>query len=91
MRTTEATDRFVKVGDFNLHYLEWGDAGAPPVVMIHGLSGNAHAFDNLAPHFVPRYHVISVDIRGRATAIGPPTPTTPTTPTSPTWKGCDRP
>ena len=47
MRTTEATDRFVKVGDLNLHYLEWGDAGAPPVVMIYGLSGNAHAFDNL--------------------------------------------
>ena len=45
--------------------MEWGDPGAPPVVMIHGLTGNAHAFDNLAPHFVPRYHVISVDVRGR--------------------------
>ena len=64
-RTTKALDRFVKVGDLNLHYLEWGDAGAPPVVMIHGLTGNAHAFDNLAPHFAPRYHVISVDVRGR--------------------------
>ena len=63
--TVKATDRFVKVGDLNLHYLEWGDAGAPPVVMVHGLTGNAHAFDNLAPHFVPRYHVISVDVRGR--------------------------
>ena len=65
MRTAEAIDRFVKVGALNLHYLEWGDAGTPPVVMIHGLTGNAHAFDNLAPHFVPRYHVISVDVRGR--------------------------
>ena len=63
--TTKAVDRFVRVGDINLHYLEWGQAGAPPVIMIHGLSGNAHAFDNLAPHFVPRYHVISVDVRGR--------------------------
>ena len=63
--TTNAVDRFVKVGDLNLHYLEWGDAGAPPVIMIHGLSGNAHAFDALAPHFLPRYHVISVDVRGR--------------------------
>ena len=65
IRSTEAVDRFIKVGDHNLHYLEWGDAGAPPVVMVHGLTGNAHAFDNLAPHFVPRYHVISVDVRGR--------------------------
>lgn len=63
--TTKATDRFVRVGDLNLHYLEWGEAGAPPVIMVHGLSGNAHAFDNLAPHFLPGYHVIAVDVRGR--------------------------
>ena len=65
MQTTEAVDHFVKVGDLNLHYLEWGTAGTPPVVMVHGSTGNAHAFDNLASHFVPRYHVISVDVRGR--------------------------
>ncbi len=63
--TTKAADRFVKVGDLNLHYLEWGEPGAPPVVMVHGLTGNAHAFDSLAAHFAARYHVISVDVRGR--------------------------
>ena len=63
--TAKAVDRYVKVGDLNLHYLEWGDAGAPPVIMVHGLTGNAHAFDLLAPHFATRYHVISVDVRGR--------------------------
>ena len=63
--TTTEVDRFVKVDDINLHYLERGDAGAPAVVMIHGLTGNAHAFDNLAPHFAPKYRVISVDVRGR--------------------------
>ena len=54
-----------KVGSLNLHYLEWGEIGAPPVVMVHGLTGNAHAFDNLAPHFATRYHVISMDVHGR--------------------------
>ena len=63
--TAKATDRFVKIGDLNLHYLEWGEPGAPPVVMVHGLTGNAHAFDLLAPHFVAKYHVISLDVRGR--------------------------
>ena len=63
--TTKAIDRYVRVGDLNLHYLEWGEAGAPPIIMVHGLSGNAHNFDNLAPHFASRYHVISVDVRGR--------------------------
>ena len=63
--TAKAVDRIVKIGGLNLHYLEWGEAGAPLVVMVHGLTGNAHAFDNLAPHFASRYHVISVDVRGR--------------------------
>ena len=63
--TTKAADRYVKVGDLNLHYLESGEPGAPPVVMVHGLTGNAHAFDSLAAHFAVRYHVISVDVRGR--------------------------
>ena len=63
--TTKAVDKLVRVGDLNLHYLEWGEVGAAPVIMVHGLSGNAHAFDNLAPHFLPKYHVVSVDVRGR--------------------------
>ena len=63
--TAKAADRFVRVGDLNLHYLEWGEPGSPPVVMVHGLTGNAHAFDSLAAHFASRYHVISVDVRGR--------------------------
>ncbi len=63
--TQKAVDRNVQVGDLNIHYLEWGEATAPPVIMVHGLSGNAHAFDNLAPHFLPKYHVVSVDVRGR--------------------------
>ena len=63
--STKATDCFAKVGDLNLHYLEWGNPEAPPVVMIHGLTGNAHAFDNLIPNFVRKYRVISVDVRGR--------------------------
>ena len=89
--TTNAAERFVKVGDLNLHYLEWGNAGAPPVIMVHGLTGNSHAFDNLAPHFLPRYHVISVDVRGGATATGPPMGTIPMMPTWPTWRACARP
>ena len=60
-----AVDRHIQVGGLNIHCLEWGEPGAPPVVMVHGLSGNAHAFDNLAPHFLPKYRVISVDVRGR--------------------------
>ena len=63
--TDKAVDRQVRVGNLNLHYLESGSATNPPVIMVHGLSGNAHAFDALAPHFVAKFHVFSVDVRGR--------------------------
>jgi pimeloyl-ACP methyl ester carboxylesterase len=34
-------------------------------VCAHGLTGNAHNFDALAPHLGPKFHVVSVDVRGR--------------------------
>jgi pimeloyl-ACP methyl ester carboxylesterase len=58
-------DRFVVVNDLRLHYLDYGNADAPPLVMIHGLAGHAHTFDLVAPHLVDRYHAIAIDVRGR--------------------------
>ncbi|MBI3953912.1 MAG: alpha/beta hydrolase [Chloroflexi bacterium] len=63
--TPQGTDRFVRVGSLRLHYLEWGAPGVPAVVMVHGLTGNAHNFDLLAPAFLPAYRVLSLDVRGR--------------------------
>jgi len=58
------TDRFVTVDGLRLHYLDWGNAGGPPFVMVHGIDRIAHTFDHVAPHFASRYHVIAVDMRG---------------------------
>jgi esterase len=57
-------DRFVTVGDLRLHYLDWGNAGAPPLVLLHGIDRIAHTFDHVAPRFTGRYHVIAMDLRG---------------------------
>ncbi|HYL57399.1 MAG TPA: alpha/beta hydrolase [Candidatus Acidoferrales bacterium] len=59
------SDKFVSANGLRLHYLDFGNDGAPWLVCIHGLTGNAHNFDALAPHLTRRYHVISVDVRGR--------------------------
>jgi pimeloyl-ACP methyl ester carboxylesterase len=58
------TDRFVTMDGIRLHYVDWGNAEAPPMVMIHGLDRVARTFDHVAPHFANRYHVIAVDMRG---------------------------
>ncbi|HTY57069.1 MAG TPA: alpha/beta hydrolase [Candidatus Binataceae bacterium] len=57
--------KFVTANGLRLHYLDFGNPSAPPVVCIHGLTANAHSFDDVAPQLASRYHVISVDVRGR--------------------------
>lgn len=63
-RAVQPVDRFFTSGGLRLHYLDWGGAGRPPLVLIHGLDRTAHTFDHLAPHFTSRYHVIALEMRG---------------------------
>src|SRR6266851_1415573 len=63
-RHTMTSDKFVSANGLRLHYLDYGGAGDLPwVVCVHGLTGNAHNFDALAPHLAAGYHVISIDVR----------------------------
>ena len=57
-------DQFVSVNGLRLHYLDWGNAGKPPLVMLHGIGRDAHSFDHIAPRFSSDYHVMAVDLRG---------------------------
>jgi esterase len=57
-------DRFAMVGSLRIHYVDWGNASAQPLVMVHGLDRVARTFDHVAPHFATRYHVIALDMRG---------------------------
>ncbi len=64
-KTLSSKSAFYQANGLELHYLDFGNHGAPALACIHGLSGNAHNFDALAPHLASRYHVISIDVRGR--------------------------
>src|SRR5579872_4201793 len=57
-------DRFATVNGLRIHYLDWGNAGKPPFLMLHGIARHAHSFDHIAPHFRDNYHVIAMDMRG---------------------------
>jgi len=46
-----------------LHYLDFGGSG-PPLVFLAGLGNTAHAWDNFAPRFTDRFHVIAITRRG---------------------------
>ena len=60
-----ATSKFMTINGLRLHHLDFGNRAKPPLICIHGLSGNAHNFDRLAAYLAPDYHIISVDVRGR--------------------------
>ena len=47
-----------------LHYLDWGNADLPPVLLLHGSRDHAHNWDWVARRLQDRYHVIAPDFRG---------------------------
>ena len=59
------SNEFVNANGLRLHYLDFGNHAKPPLICIHGLSGNAHNFDQLAPHLSDSWHVMALDVRGR--------------------------
>ena len=62
--TIQPADRFVIVNGLRIHYVDWGNATRPPLILVHGLDRVARTFDHVATHFLSRYHVIAVDMRG---------------------------
>ena len=55
---------FVSISkDVQLHYLDFGGTGTS-ILMIPGLGNTAHAFDDLAPAFTDRFHVLAMTRRG---------------------------
>jgi pimeloyl-ACP methyl ester carboxylesterase len=57
-------NRSVTVNGLRIHYLDWGNATKPPMILIHGIARHAHTFDHIAPHFARDYHVLAIDMRG---------------------------
>ncbi|MBI2171023.1 MAG: alpha/beta hydrolase [Chloroflexi bacterium] len=55
-----------------IHYLDWGNAAATPLVLIHGLRSHAHAWDLVVPELSSDYHILSLDVRGRGDSAWDP-------------------
>ena len=66
------SDRFVTVNGLRLHYLDWGNAGKPALIMVHGIGRVAHTFDHIAPAFTAEYHVLALDMRGHGDSAWDP-------------------
>ena len=56
--------KYVNVNGVRLRYLDWGTRGLPPMVCLHGHTGQARIWDEFAEVMRDSYHVYAVDQRG---------------------------
>lgn len=47
-----------------LHYVDWGNPTAPPLILVHGGRDHCRSWDWVALALKDRYHVIAPDLRG---------------------------
>lgn len=69
-----ARPRTEVINGVRLHFLESGQAGAPPLCFLHGGAAHAHWFDAVTPAFETRFHVVALDQRGHGESqwVDPP-------------------
>ena len=60
----EPSDKYVEVDGLRLHYLDWGNSDAQPMILMHGLQDCARSWDAFAMNVCSEYHVIALDSRG---------------------------
>lgn len=72
MSRLQGKSEFLSARGLRLHYLDWGNHGAPPLVCVHGYTGSAQAFNAPARHLRERFHVIAPDVRGHGESAWAP-------------------
>jgi len=53
------------------HFLEWGNPGMPPIVLLHGGHQSAHSWDLVSLYLAQRYRVLALDQRGHGDSEWP--------------------
>lgn len=72
-RIVQPEDRWVDLNGIRFHYLDWGNAHLPHLVLLHGGSLTAHTWDMAALLLRDRYHIVAPDQRGHGdTGATPP-------------------
>jgi pimeloyl-ACP methyl ester carboxylesterase len=62
--SVQVQDKFVSVNGLRFHYRERGDPAAPPLLLLHGVTGNARNWERFADEMVDRFHIFALDQRG---------------------------
>lgn len=69
------SEHFIDVAGLKLRVQDYGSAGKPAMLCLHGGAANAHWYDFVAHGFTANYHVRAVDLRGHGDSQWDPAPT----------------
>ena len=58
------TSHFYFSQRLRLHYVDWGNEGAPPLLLVHGGRDHCRSWDWVAEELRHDWHVIAPDLRG---------------------------
>ncbi len=64
MNLLRPLDRELVVNGLRLQVLDWGGDGRTALLLLHGFTGHAHAWDTLSIALQPHFHVYALDQRG---------------------------
>ena len=57
-------DRFFDANGLRMHFLEWGEPTAQPIILLHGGALTAHTWDVVCLGLLPEFRCIAPDLRG---------------------------
>jgi pimeloyl-ACP methyl ester carboxylesterase len=60
----EPAARFYESQGLRLHYADWGNETARPLILIHGGLDHCRNWDAIARELQPHFHVVAPDLRG---------------------------
>jgi len=58
------TDKWVTIDGLKLHYRDWGNKSAQPMLLLHGFTGSATSWDSFAAAMSNEFHVLALDQPG---------------------------
>jgi pimeloyl-ACP methyl ester carboxylesterase len=56
--------RYYQSQGLRLHFTDWGNPTAPPLILVHGGLDHARSWDHLAQALRTAFHVVAPDLRG---------------------------
>ena len=56
--------RYYQSQGLRLHFTDWGNPSAPPLLLVHGGLDHSRSWDHLAQALRADFHVVAPDLRG---------------------------